>query len=130
MTQVTDATLNDGGGWSKLLWASDLWSARYGVQGPEQGRQLERQRLQQLRQDDRRGEEARRPAVHLVVRRPAKDLPAVVNGYLCEVMEVSLMPKRSAFRRYRLGYDTQGNIVPEELGQSQNLIEASRNTLA
>ena len=27
------------------------------------------------------------------------------------------MPKRSAFRRYRLARDSQGNIVPEELGQ-------------
>jgi hypothetical protein len=24
MTQVTDACLNDGGGWAKILWASDL----------------------------------------------------------------------------------------------------------
>ena len=28
MTQITDATLNDGGGWNKLLWALDMLVSR------------------------------------------------------------------------------------------------------
>ena len=130
MTQVTDATLNDGGGWSKLLWASDLWSARYGVKDPSKDANSSASDYSNY---DKMTEEAKKragpPFIWSYVD-PRKIYPQWSNGYLCEVMEVSLMPKRSAFRRYRLGYDTQGNIVPEELGQSQNLIEASRNTLA
>src|SRR6266540_5645722 len=30
MRDVTDATLFDGGGWTKLLWQKDLWELRYG----------------------------------------------------------------------------------------------------
>ena len=37
MTQVTDSCLNDGGGWSKLLWAADLWKARYALPSPKKG---------------------------------------------------------------------------------------------
>jgi hypothetical protein len=61
---------------------------------------------------------------------PRRVYPQWSNGYLCEVLEVSEMPMRSAFRRYRLSRDSQGDIVPEELGQSQNIIEASRNMLS
>src|SRR5262245_54277613 len=34
MNQVADACLNDGGGWSKMLWASDLWATRYSLPSP------------------------------------------------------------------------------------------------
>jgi hypothetical protein len=128
MTQVTDATLNDGGGWAKILWQSDLWSERYGIPSPKSGDSTEAYTAY-----DKQTEEAKKragpPFVWAYVD-PRKIYPQWSNGYLCEVLEVSQMPMRSAFRRYRLGYDSQGNIVPEELGQAQNIIEASRNMLS
>ena len=130
MTQVTDATLNDGGGWAKILWASDLWSERYGIPDPAKSASST---TADYTAYDKLTEEAKKragpPFVWSYVD-PRKVYPQWSNGYLCEVLEVSQMPMRSAFRRYRLGYDSQGNIVPEELGQSQNLIEASRNMLS
>jgi hypothetical protein len=130
MTQVTDATLNDGGGWAKLLWASDLWSERYGVPDPSKNGSST---TADYATYDKLTEEAKKragpPFVWSYVD-PRKVYPQWSNGYLCEVLECSEMPMRSAFRRYRLGYDSQGNIVPEELGQAQNLIEASRNMLS
>ena len=128
MTQVTDATLNDGGGWAKILWASDLWSERYGIPAPKSGDNVDA-----YTNYDKQTEEAKKragpPFVWSYVD-PRKVYPQWSNGHLCEVLEVSQMPRRSAFRRYRLGYDSQGNIVPEELGQSQNSIEAARNILS
>jgi hypothetical protein len=128
MTQVTDATLNDGGGWAKILWSSDLWSERYGIPSPQSGDGTDAYTAY-----DKMTEEAKKRAGPPFVWQyvdPRRVYPQWSNGYLCEVLEVSEMPKRSAFRRYRLAQDGQGNIVPEELGQSQNIIEASRNMLS
>jgi hypothetical protein len=128
MTQVTDATLNDGGGWAKLLWSSDLWSERYGIASPKSGDPTDA-----YTSYDKMTEEAKKRAGPPFVWQyvdPRRVYPQWSNGYLCEVLEVSEMPMRSAFRRYRLSRDSQGDIVPEELGQSQNIIEASRNMLS
>ena len=130
MTQVTDACLNDGGGWAKILWASDLWSERYGVPDPSKD---SKSTTSDYANYDKLTEEAKKRAGPPFVWQyvdPRRVYPQWSNGYLCEVLEVSQMPKRSAFRRYRLATDSQGNIVPEELGQSQNAIEASRNILS
>lgn len=128
MTQVTDACLNDGGGWAKLLWSADLWSERYGIPSPKSGDTVDVYQAY-----DKQTEEAKKragpPFVWAYVD-PRKVYPQWSNGYLCEVLEVSQMPKRSAFRRYRLANDANGNIVPEELGQAQNVTEASRNILS
>jgi hypothetical protein len=130
MTQITDATLNDGGGWAKILWQSDLWAERYGIADPSKNSSASTADYQNY---DKMTEEAKKragpPFVWSYVD-PRKVYPQWSNGYLCEVLEVSEMSLRSAFRRYRLGYDSQGNIVPEELGQAENVIEASRNKLA
>jgi hypothetical protein len=128
MTQVTDATLNDGGGWAKLLWSSDLWSERYGIASPKSGDPTDA-----YTSYDKMTEEAKKRAGPPFVWQyvdPRRVYPQWSNGYLCEVLEVSEMPMRSAFRRYRLSRDAIGDIVPEELGQSQNIIEASRNMLS
>src|SRR5262245_20682004 len=123
MTQVTDATLNDGGGWAKILWQRDLWDARYSVPRPAPDSSY----------DARATEDAKTmagPPFAWVYVDPRKIYPQWSGGRLCEVLEVSERPMRSTFRRYRLGRDTGGNIVPEDMGQPENVIDASRQVLS
>jgi len=128
MTQVTDACLNDGGGWAKLLWRRDLWDARYRLPAPKADDSYEA-----YRNYDRATEDAKKsagpPFAWLYVD-PRTIYPQWSGGRLCEVLEITDRPERSTFRRYRLSRDRQGEIVPEELGQGFNEIEASRSVLA
>ena len=128
MTQVTDATLNDGGGWSKMLWASDLWATRYNIKKPNgTSPQGEYDAYDKATEDAKK--KAGPPFVWAYVD-PRSVYPQWSGGELCEVLEVSELPMRSAFRRYRLARDDRGNIVPEELGQQQNSVEAARSALS
>ena len=128
MTQVTDATLNDGGGWSKMLWASDLWATRYSIEAPN-GRSSKAEYDAYDSATEGAKKKAGPPFVWAYVD-PRSVYPQWSGGQLCEVLEVSELPMRSAFRRYRLGRDDRGNIVPEELGQQQNSVEAARSALS
>jgi hypothetical protein len=124
MTQVTDACLNDGGGWSKMLWASDLWSTRYALESPNgKSTRAEYDAYDHATEDAKK--KAGPPFVWAYVD-PRSVYPQFSGGELCEVLETSEMPSRFAFRRYRLGRDARGDIVPEELGQQTNVIEAAR----
>jgi len=127
MSQVTDACLNDGGGWAKLLWASDLWQSRYALSSPQSGDPADA-----WAQYDRMTEEAKKkagpPFVWSYVD-PRNVYPQRSGGRLEEVLEVSEMTMRHAFRKYRLGRDKQGDIVPEELGEPMNYQEATRSPL-
>jgi hypothetical protein len=114
MAQVTDSCLNDGGGWAKLLWAADLWQARYAIASPRSGESGDAwQQYDKLTEDAKK--KAGPPFVWSYVD-PRNVYPQRSGGKLEEVLEVSEMTLRSAFRRYRLGRDTNGDIVPEELG--------------
>ena len=127
MSQVTDACLNDGGGWAKILWQRDVWDARYAIPGPKADDSYER-----YRQYDKATEDAKKqagPPFAWVYVDPRAIYPQWSGGRLCEVLEVTERPQRSTFRRYRLARDSSGNIVPEELGQSMNEIEARRQIL-
>ena len=114
MTQVTDSCLNDGGGWSKLLWAADLWKARYALPSPKKGDQTDA-----YTQYDKLTEDAKKkagpPFVWSYVD-PRCVYPQRSGGKLEEVLEISEMNLRSAFRKYRLARDANGDIVPSELG--------------
>lgn len=129
MTQVTDACLNDGGGWAKLLWQRDLWDSVYAfgrknkssIYGPAYG------------EYEREYEDAKKkagPPFAWCYVDPRSVYPQWSGGRLCEVLEVSETPQRWAFRRYRLARDRQGDIVPEELGQSMNEVEAHQQILS
>src|SRR5262245_61600667 len=124
MTQVSDACLNDGGGWSKMLWASDLWATRYAIESPN-GKSSKAQYDAYDKATEDAKKQAGPPFVWAYVD-PRSVYPQWSGGQLCEVLETSQMPMRSAFRRYRLARDSEGNIVPEELGQATNAIEAAR----
>lgn len=124
MNQVADACLNDGGGWSKMLWASDLWSTRYSIAKPNgTSSGADYRAYDQATEDAKKA--AGPPFVWAYVD-PRSIYPQWSGGQLCEVLETSDMPLRFAFRRYRLARDHDGNIVPEELGQATNTIEAAR----
>lgn len=128
MTQVTDSTLNDGGGWAKILWARDIWDARYGLASPRSGDSTEAYQAY-----DKATEDAKKKAGPPFEWRyvdPRSVYPQWSGGRLDEVLEVAEMPLRTAFRKYRLGLDAKGNIVPEELGQAENVIAASRSVLS
>ncbi|HET6316396.1 MAG TPA: hypothetical protein VFG86_08055 [Chloroflexota bacterium] len=124
MSQVTDAALNDGGGWSKMLWARDLWDARYALPRPGPSASAEVYHEYDRRTEDEK-KKAGPPFVWAYVD-PRSVYPQWSGGQLVEVLECADMPMRFAFRRYRLARDYDGNIVPEELGQQTNTIEASR----
>ena len=114
MAQVTDAALNDGGGWTKLLWASDLWEARYKVPKPKASDETDA-----YTDYDKATEDAKKragPPFEWLYVDPRTVYPQWSGGRLCEVLEVSERTVRSTFRRYHLDRDGDGNIVPEELG--------------
>src|SRR5262245_16139604 len=124
MTQVSDACLNDGGGWAKMLWASDIWTTRYRIEAPSgRARKSEYDAYDKATEDAKK--QAGPPFLWSYVD-PRNVYPQWSGGELCEVLETAELPTRFAFRRYRLGRDSNGNIVPEELGQATNVIEASR----
>lgn len=130
MTQVTDACLNDGGGWAKILWASDLWQNRYSIAAPDNGKKNSAEAWSSY---DKLTEDAKKsagpPFIWSYVD-PRTIYPQRSGGVLDEVLEVSEMTMRHAFRKYRLARDTDGNIVPEELGEPMNTIEANRSPLS
>ena len=124
MTQTTDACLNDGGGWAKMLWASDLWAERYALKAPngDAGGAA-------YVEYDKATEDAKKragPPFAWCYVDPRTVYPSWAGGALCEVLEVNVRPLRSTFRKYRLARDGEGNIVPEELGQPQDEISGSR----
>ena len=128
MTQATDAALNDGGGWAKILWQRDLWDARYGIPTPKGSDSADA-----YKSYDKATEEAKKaagPPFAWCYVDPRAVYPQWSGGRLCEVLEVIEKPQRWAFRRYRLGRDELGNIVPEEYGQSFNEIDARRSTVS
>lgn len=128
MTQCTDASLNDGGGWSKILWQRDLWDARYKLPAPKSGDGYDAYHSYDKATEDAK-KQAGPPFAWCYVD-PRAVYPQWSGGRLCEVLEVTERPQRSTFRRYRLARDSGGNIVPEELGQAMNEIEAHRQGLS
>ena len=117
MSQCTDAALNDGGAWSKILFAPDAWDQRYKLEAPGS-----KDTIDSYQSYDKATEEAKRtagpPFVWMYVD-PRCIYPVFSGGRLCEVMEITDRPQRSTLRRYRLARDQNGDLVPEELGRPQ-----------
>jgi hypothetical protein len=117
MVALTDAALNDGGAWAKILFAPDVWDKRYSLPRPGGG----------ASQDvydhyDKATEEAKKAAGVPFVWSAVDTrtvYPDTAGGQLCEVLEVTERPLRATLRRYRLGRDRQGDLVPEELAEPQ-----------
>ena len=117
MAQCTDAALNDGGGWAKILYTRDAWDLRYSIAAPNG-----KSSLDAYQRYDKATEEAKKdagpPFAWLYVD-PRSIYPVFSGGRLCEVLEITERPLRSTLRRYRLGLDADGDLVPEELGRPQ-----------
>lgn len=119
--EITDGAAGDGGGWSKFLFLRDTWEARYGLRraqfaGDEQAF---------LNAVDDAKKSAGVPFVWQYV--DARSIyPVWSQGRLTEVLEVTRRPLLESLRRYRLGLDKQGKLVPEALGLPLNEISASR----
>src|SRR4030095_14099850 len=108
----------DWGGWDNVLWVSGLGGERDQIKAPENGAETEA-----YLEYDKATEDAKKrsgPPFAWCYVDPRNVYPQWSGGSLCEVLETSDMPLRSAFRKYRLARDSEGNIVPEELGQAQN----------
>lgn len=117
MSQCTDAALNDGGAWSKILFTRDAWDVRYTIPTPGNGDGADAYQTY-----DKTTEEAKKgagPPFCWMYVDPRCVYPVFSGGRLCEVLEVTERPLRSTLRRYRLDLDADGNIVPEELGRPQ-----------
>ena len=117
MAQCTDAALNDGGGWSKILYTRDAWDLRYRLKSPEADSSYDAyQRYDKATEEAKKG--AGPPFAWLYVD-PRSIYPVFSGGRLTEVLEITERPLRSTMRRYRLDLDADGNVVPEELGRPQ-----------
>lgn len=117
MDAVIDHTLNDGGGWSKLLWIADAWDHRYALEAPSSTASAKA-----WEDYDKATEEAKQlagPPFAWMAVDPRTVYPVRSGGRLCEVLELTSRPARTTLRRYGLARDTQGNIVAEQLGQPQ-----------
>ena len=115
MAQCTDAALNDGGGWAKILYTRDPVDLRYRLKSPEADSSYDAyQRYDKATEEAKKG--AGPPFAWLYVD-PRSIYPVFSGGRLTEVLEITEMPLRSTLRKYRLALDADGNIVPEELGR-------------
>lgn len=128
MAQATDSCLNDGGAWTKILWAADLWTDRYRLKSPNDADDTAA-----YLEYDKATEDAKKragPPFAWCYVDPRTIYPSWAGGTLCEVLEVNVRPLRSTFRKYRLGRDHDGNIVPEEMAQPENEISGARITIS
>ncbi|HEY9378622.1 MAG TPA: hypothetical protein VIQ02_16220, partial [Jiangellaceae bacterium] len=117
MVDVTDAALNDGGGWTKILHNRDLWTRRYSLAAPRDSDTQDA-----YDEYDRATEDAKKqagPPFSWIAVDPRQIYPDFSGGTVCEVLEATEVPERTTFRRHRLARDGNGNIVPEDLGQPQ-----------
>lgn len=145
LQRVADGVVSDGGGCSKLTFGSDLWDERYSIpladwedEAAIAGEKPEGKAPK--RKDDTRGGlsgktyldaiESKKKGAGPPFRWTAVDIrnvyPVFQGATIGEVLEISERPVSSTFRRYRLRFDDQNNIVPQELGERQPVIEASQ----
>jgi len=142
LTRVTDGMVADGGGCSKFLWRRDLWDDRYSIPlaGYEDIRQIEGEKPEG--RSPRRTKRGYGASEYLSEVESAKKVggppfhwgavdirtvyPIPQGGRIGEVLEVSDRPVAPTFRRYRLGYDRGGNIVPQELAERVPIDEAQQ----
>lgn len=118
--EIMDAALNDGGGWSKIVWSKDLWDASYKVAPPTSfGDELS---VGQYNRDRKKGAQTGGPPFHWLSVDPLVCYPTWgPDGTLREMLEVTQVPLHRALRDYRLGLTPNWEIVPDELGQPMAL---------
>lgn len=118
---VVDGAVADGGGWCKLLFTRDTWSARYNLQAPDYTD------LGKLPEYLEKVEEAKKGAgvPFALVHVDARSVYPVwgADGGLHEILEVTERPFLSTLRRYGLGLSKKGEIVPGQVGVPLNEVQ-------
>jgi hypothetical protein len=117
MVNLTDAALNDGGGYAKILFLPDAWDKRYSYPVPNATESADAWSTYDKATEDVK--KAVGPPFAWEFCDARSVYPDRSGGRICEVLEVTDRPERTTFRRYRLARDEQGNIVPEGLGDGQ-----------
>lgn len=126
---IVDACLNDGGAWHKLVFARDIWDHRYGLKiddfKDEWGKD-ENGRRKKLKTKDKAFDEATEEAKKRAgppLRWQSVDVltvyPVFFGDQLGEVIEAVERPRLATLRKYRLGKNDNGDIVPQEVGQGE-----------
>lgn len=140
---AVDACSGDGGAWTKFLFTHDIWDARYAIKLPKIEKQvaaayrkgrdkdeaaveletemeladismLAADKFNELTEDAKK---AAGPPFTWVCCDTLSIYPVYRGGKLAEMLEIQQRPRSSTFRQYRLGYNADGAIVPEELAQ-------------
>lgn len=126
---LCDGAVSDGAGWSKFVPDRDVWTQRYALRrsafeddagysvDPRHSEPGAKGRLQKL--------EAKADELKRLAGVPFKWLPVdartvypVYEGdEIGAVLEVTQRPLSHTLRKYRLGVDAEGKLVPEEFGQ-------------
>ena len=142
ITRLADAVCGDGGGCTKFIHRPDLWDERYSLrlQGYDEaqdltGDQPEGKRPKKASKSEERRGEAYPPKEYQQRSEAAKKdagppfswssvdirtvYPVFMAGRIEEVIEVTERPVSATFRRYRLAYDQDYNICPQELAESR-----------
>jgi hypothetical protein len=147
LSRVVDAVAGDGGGVTKLTFANDLWDERYALKlsgydedetplteeeaagleeelaaNKPQGKKPKTSKSDGLvSRDYLDSVEGRKKEAGPPFRWTCPDIrtvyPVFEGNQVGEVIEVTNRPLNACFRKYRLGHDKEGNIVPEELAE-------------
>lgn len=124
--RLADATF-EGGGWTRLVKDKDLWDERYAIK---------RKDFDDDEDYDEATEEAKKR--HAIEKRgvpidwtcvDTATLFPIYDGHrLTEMIEVQKRSLSATFRQYGLGFDGDGNIVPEEtsiIGWGKNIADGA-----
>lgn len=137
LERAIDAVAGDGGVCTKLLYKRDIWDERYGLQlgAGEEAEDVEKPEGKAPKRAKKglsaseyveKSEEAKRaggPPFEWLCVDIRTVYPIFQGSTIGEVLEVQERPRSSCFRQYRLGYDSERNIVPEELGEREQTAE-------
>lgn len=117
--EIMDAALNDGGAWSKIIWSKDLWTGGYKLNKPKPTDEQAVADYNQKRADTFKSVG---PPFYWLNSDVLNINPTFgPTGEIEEMLEVQFHPLHTALRKYRLGVDQGGNIVPDELGMPTNM---------
>lgn len=142
LTRLVDAVAGDGGGCTKFTFANDLWDERYALRlagYDDDETALTEEEEEELKENKPQGKkpktkedgldardyldsvEGRKKEAGPPFRWVCPDIrtvrPVFEGNTIGEVLEVTERPINSTFRKYRLGYDKNKNIVPEDLAE-------------
>ena len=157
LQRCADGVVADGGGVTKFTFARDLWDERYslrlaGYDIVDEAPESEADKEQRKQDEEDNKPEGRHPrqsqdgmdgkgylesaegakkAAGPPFRWTAPDIrtvyPVFQGNEIGEVLEVTTRPLNATFRKYRLGYDGDGNIVPEEVAERNPPLEATQS---